>query len=240
MNSISLNHSKQPKSNLTSKQWDGIKNNNNSIVIKEADKGGAVVIMNKEHYMRMVYSQLHDGVTYKRTDQSCDKKVMTNLIKLVQKYHNNLTKEEIDYLTKFNFNTSYIYGLPKVHKSDKIAEAVNEQHSECIRVFEPDDLTLRPVVAGPNCPTKRLSTFIDIIIKPLILHVKSCTRDSIDFLQKCSRTAKESTVICTFDVKSLYTNIPHEVRLQAMNFWLEKHEASINQKPSFWNQSNLS
>ena len=118
MNSISLNHSKQPKSNLTSKQWNGINQlkNNNNIVIKEADKGGAVVIMNKEHYMRMVYSQLHDGVTYKRTDQSCDKKVMINLTKLVQKYHNSLTKKEIDYLTKFNFSTSNFYGLPIVHK----------------------------------------------------------------------------------------------------------------------------
>ena len=86
MNSTSLNRSKQPESNLTSKQWNCINQlkNNNSIVIKEADKGGAVVIMNKEHHMRMVYSQLHDGVTYKRTDQSCDK-VMTNLTKLVQK-----------------------------------------------------------------------------------------------------------------------------------------------------------
>ena len=180
--------------------------------------------------MRMVYSQLQDGVTYKRTDQSCDKKVMTNLTKLVQKYHNSLTKKEIDYLTKFNFTTSNFYGLPKVHKLDKIAEAVNAQHSECIRVFEPDDLTLRLVVAGPNCPTKRLSTFIDIIIKQLILHVKSYITDSIDFLQKCSRTAKESTVICTFEVKSLYTNIPHEFGLQAMNFWPEKHGASINSR----------
>ena len=155
---------------------------------------------------------------------------MTNLTELVQKYHNSLTKKEIDYLTKFNFTTSNFYGLPKVRTLDKIAEAVNAQHSECIRVFEPDNLTLRPVVAGPNCPTKRLITFIDIIIKPLILHVKGYIRDSIDFLQKCSRTAKESTVICTFDVKSLYTNIPHEFGLQAMNFWLKKHEASINSR----------
>ena len=232
MNRISLNHSKQPESNLKSKEWNGINQlkNNKSILIKETDKGGAVVIMNKEHYMRMVYSQLHDGMTYKRTDQSCDKKVMTNLTKLVQKYHNSLTKKEIDYLTKFNFNTSIFCGLPKVHKLDKIAEAVNAQHSECIRVIEPEDLTLRPVVAGPTCPTKRFSTFIDVIIKPLILHAKSYIGGTIDFLQKCSRTAKESTVICTFDVKSLYTNIPHEFVLQAMNFGLEKHGASINSR----------
>ena len=232
MNSISLNHSEQPESHLTYKQWNGINQliNNNSIVIKEANKGGAVVMMNKEHYMRMVYSQLHNGVTYKRTNQFCDTKVMTNLTELVKKYHNSLTKKEIDYLTKFNFNTSNFYGLPKILKSDKNAEAVNKQHSECIPVFEPDDLTLQPVAAGPNCPTKRLSTFKDIIIKSFILHLKSYIRDSIDFLQNCSRTAKESTVIYTFDVKSLHKNISHESGLYAVNFWLEKHGASINSR----------
>ena len=43
-----------------------------------------------------------------------------------------------------------------------------EQNNEYIRVHEPEDLTLRPVLVGPNCPTKRLSTFIDTIIKPLV------------------------------------------------------------------------
>ena len=49
---------------------------------------------------------------------------MTNLTKLVQKYHNSLTKKKIDYLTEFNFNTSNFCGLPKVHKLEKMAEAV--------------------------------------------------------------------------------------------------------------------
>ena len=85
-----------------------------------------------------------------------------------------------------------------------------EQNSEYIKILEPEDLTLRPIVAGPNCPTKRLSKFIDIIIEPLVIHVKSYIRDSIDFLQKCSRSANKKTILCTFDVKSLYANIPHE------------------------------
>ena len=79
-----------------------------------------------------------------------------------------------------------------------------------------------------NCPTKRLSTFIDTIIKPLVLHIKSYIRDSIHFLQKCSRIANDRTVLCTFDVKSLYTNIPHEYGLEAMSYWLNRHQDSLN------------
>ena len=105
-----------------------------------------------------------------------------------------------------------------------------EQNSEYIKTLEPEDLTLCPIVAGPNCPTKRLSKFIHIIIKPLVIHVKSYIRDSIDFLQKCSRSANEKTILCTFDVKSLYTIIPHEYGLRAISFWLDKHHATISSR----------
>ena len=123
---------------------------------------------------------------------------MKELEKLVEKYKNNLTDKEIDYLTNFSYNTSNFYGLPKVHKSDIITQAIMEQNSEHTKILEPEDLTLRPIVAGPNCPTKHLSKFIDIIIKPLVIHVKSYIRDSTDFLQKCSRSANEKKFLCTF------------------------------------------
>ena len=42
--------------------------------------------------------------------------------------------------------------------------------------------------------------------------------------------ANDRTVLCTFDVKSLYTNIPHEYGLEAMNYWLNKHQNSINSR----------
>ena len=35
-------------------------------------------------------------------------------------------------------------------------------------------------------------------------------------------------MLFTFDVKSLYTNIPHEYGLEAMNYWMDKHQDSIN------------
>ena len=42
--------------------------------------------------------------------------------------------------------------------------------------------------------------------------------------------ANDRIVLCTFDVKSLYTNIPHEYGLEAMNYWLNKHQDSINSR----------
>ena len=42
---------------------------------------------------------------------------------------------------------------------------------------------MRPIVAGPNCPTKRLSQLIDIILKPLLIHIKSYVKHNLDFLE---------------------------------------------------------
>ena len=232
LNSLNLDIRKKQKSNLSKEQWNAINQlkNNDGIIIKEADKGGSIVIMTKRHYKKMVYEQLNDNITYRRTNDSCDNKVMKELGKLVEKYKDNLMDKEIDYLINFSHNTSNFYGLPKVHKSDIITQAIMEQNNEYIKILEPEDLTLRPIVAGPNCPTKRLSKFIDIIIKPLVIHVKSYIRDSIDFLQKCSRSANEKTILCRFDVKSLYTNIPHEYGLRAISFWLDRHQATISSR----------
>ena len=46
---------------------------------------------------------------------------------------------------------------------------------------------LRPIVAGPNCPTRRLSNLVDILLKPFLIHIKSYIKDNLDFLKKCSR-----------------------------------------------------
>ena len=129
-------------------------------------------------------------VTCKRTDKSCDKKVFNKMSKLVKKYQSDLTKKEIDYLINFTCQTSNLYGLPKAHKSDITAKAIEEQNSEYIKIHEPGDLTLRRIVADPNCPTKRSSTFIDTIIKPLVLHIKKLYEGQHTFLAKMFKNGK--------------------------------------------------
>jgi hypothetical protein len=50
---------------------------------------------------------------------------------------------EFGYITNFTFTESYFYGLPKVHKSEVISNAILEQHTECIKILNPDDLEFR-------------------------------------------------------------------------------------------------
>ena len=38
----------------------------------------------------------------------------------------------------------------------------------------------------------------------------------------------EDTLLVTFDVLNLYTNIPHTFRLEVLDYWLENHSESLH------------
>ena len=52
--------------------------------------------------------------------------------------------------------------------------------------------------------------------------VSSFVRDDIDFLSLLPSEVKPNSKLVTFDVVSLYTNIPHDLGITAVNFWLDK------------------
>ena len=88
--------------------------------------------------------------------------------------------------------------------------------------------TLRPIVGGPKYPTSHLSNFIDILIKPLVIHVKSHLRDGIEFLNKLPRNVPMETIMTSFDIVSLYTNIPHDLGVEAIDYWIKEYPESIS------------
>ena len=122
---------------------------------------------------------LHDSQTYEEITANKDKNVMKLIKELSGNYSHNLTEKEVNV---FDFKTSGFYGLPKIHKSKIICQEAKAQKKPYTRVRRPVDLKFRPIVAGPRCPTSRLSNFVDILIKPFTLHVQSYLRDTIDFL----------------------------------------------------------
>ena len=95
-------------------------------------------------------------------------------------------------------------------------------------ISELKDLKLRLIVGGPKCPTRKLSNFLDLILKPLTKHVRSNIKDNIEYLKTCKRNVTDDTVLVTFDVCSLYTNIPHEFGLKAIEYFVSYYRQSIN------------
>ena len=91
---------------------------------------------------------------------------------LIKRYENSFLKQEIDYLTNFQHESSNFYSLPKIDKFKTISKAIEEQNPEYILCFQPKDLKLG------------LNNFGDIILKSLLFKIKSYVTDVIDFLKK--------------------------------------------------------
>ena len=224
-------HATAKKSNLTRGEQNDLneQKNDDTIIIKEADKGGATVIMNKTFYRAKVHEMLADNEHYAElTDLNYDDKIIKKIGKLLKKFHQETTKKKKEYLQNFAWKTSNFYGLPKYMK-----EAILQQNSTYIKVQAPPGLKLRPIVACPSSPTHQLSNFIDIVLKPLCEHVPSFIRDDLDFLNHLPETIDEDTLLVSFDVVSLYTSIPHELRLAAIEYWINNFTDSITRSTIF-------
>ena len=112
----------------------------------------------------------------------------------------------------------------------KISKAIEEPNSECISCFQPKDLKLRPIVARHKSTTKLLNNFVDILLKPILSKIKSYVKDDFDFLKKCKRNIIENSKLVSFDVTRLYTSIPHELGLKAIEYWLDKYPELIHSR----------
>ena len=162
------------KPNFTKMENEAIKHlaNDNSFVIKEADKGGATLMMDQAHYKNMVENILTDTNFYEKLDADPSKAEKTKYTTFLKTHKTCLTKKELDYLENFEVKSSNFYGIPKVHKNSQINNKGKNSNSSYIELTDVNDLRLRPIVAGPSCQTHRLSDFIDILLKPYTKHVK--------------------------------------------------------------------
>ena len=207
---------------------------NQSIVIKEADKGSSVIIMDLNYYKEKIKTILNDSQSYENIHSNIDKTVMNKIKKITEKYKGILTEQECKYLSSFESKTSLFYGMPKIHKCESIINAIKCQKKTVITLKDPPDLTFRPIVAGTNCPTHRVSHFVDILLQPFCVYVRSYVRDSLDVLSKLPKIVNDSTALITFDVEALYTNISHDLGLRAIEYWLNAYPQLITRiTPAF-------
>ena len=99
--------------------------------IKEADKGEAVVIMDRDYYESKIIEMLLNPEFYSKISENQDKKnPMQNIKRLLLKHSSVLAEKVADFLSNFDYKESCFFGLPKNHESKLIKDAVAKQNSE--------------------------------------------------------------------------------------------------------------
>ena len=75
----------------------------------------------------------------------------------------------------------------------------------------------RPIVSSCDCPTEKISQFVDIILQEYAKQGRSYIKDSPDFIDKLTDIIlQDDNWLFTMDVSGLYTNIPHTEGLQVI------------------------
>nr|XP_006811186.1 PREDICTED: uncharacterized protein LOC102804718 [Saccoglossus kowalevskii] len=102
---------------------------------------------------------------------------------------NNITKQQRYFLVCNNPSPGKFYMLPKIHKEGS---------------------HFRPIISTINHPTQKISEFVDHYLQPLVTSLESHIKDTTHFLQKLNNLGQipRGSHMGTFDVTSLYTNIP--------------------------------
>ncbi|KAJ1113104.1 hypothetical protein NDU88_001359 [Pleurodeles waltl] len=95
--------------------------NNTRIVIKPADKGGALVIQTIDNYRNECLRLLGDTSNYERLQEDPTIFLKNKIRSMVEQAlaHNWISQKESDFLMNKNPLTQYFYTIPKIHKHPK-------------------------------------------------------------------------------------------------------------------------
>ena len=138
---------------------------NPDLVIKPADKGGAVVIMNRAAYQIECKRLLSDTRTYRPLTSDPSPDLRATITSLAEHALANgwISKRECDFLVCRQPRTPYFYILPKVHK-------------------HPTTPPGRPIVSGIGSILEPLSKFADSFLRPLVQRTSTYLKDTKDIL----------------------------------------------------------
>ena len=205
--------------NLTSEQRvaiDTFKARKNVLMFK-ADKGSAICLLSPEFYKYKVL-QILESRKYEMLPRNIDYFVNLKLQRFVNKFSFFLTAPEKNAITNFDYKSTNIYGLPKIHKSNLVINAVKENQGKYLFLKNPEDLDFRIIFGGPKNPCSGLASLTDALLKPFICKVQSHIKDVFHFINKIPRFQAQDLPfieIISVDIKQMYPSLVKEVGLPA-------------------------
>ena len=206
---------------------------NTDIRITKVDKGGSVLILNRQDYIDSVNTAISDQTLYQQLPTNPDIKAVSRVKTFTKKFRSCFDKKgkEKKYIEDFDFSTANLYGLPKIHKSKAIKSELGNSVNGYLKMNNCKDLKFRLINGCKNSPTSKLSEFIDILLKPFCTKVPSYVRDYVDFLNKLPEVSQNNIDDVTFitcDIINMYPNINIETGVKGVWYWLSKFPELLN------------
>ena len=162
-----------------------------SIVITKPDKGNGVVILDKLDYVSKMNTILSDPTKFTPFRGDIYKKIIAlqdGLNRQIESFKklDLLTNVQVANLRATGSRPGIVYGSPKVHKPGT---------------------PLRPILSTIGTYDYNLSKFLVKLLHQSV-DMTFVIRDTFSFVNKINSFENKNYFMATFDVKSLFTNIP--------------------------------
>ncbi|XP_062579651.1 uncharacterized protein LOC134241631 [Saccostrea cucullata] len=179
-----------------------------NIIIRPADKGSGVVVMDTDKYVDQVENEMLNSSSYSEVKEDRSQQITNKIKKLVNNMHKrgSISTELRHYLLPTEISSGKLQANPKVHKKNH---------------------PLRTIVNGRQHPTEKLAEYVELQLEDANKSLKSYIQDTTDFLRKLStlnQPLPNSSLLFCMDVKSLYPSIPRKEAREVIKRILEERQ----------------
>ena len=137
-------------------------------MIRPADKGSGIVILDKDDYIKKLHSEMEQSKSYEETDADIINETMKRIRKLVNKMHREgvINNELKQYLIPRYPTPCKLKGNPKLHKNNA---------------------SLRTIVSGIDTPTEKFAEVAEHELNDFVINSPTYIRDTTDFISKLKK-----------------------------------------------------
>ena len=173
-------------------------NEKKNLLIVTADKSDKTVIIENTVYRNKMLELLSNSKVYRKIGKCLKFTLQNKNNALVKKWFQNnwIGKSTTQSLTNLNAIPCRIYGLVKTHKPG---------------------MPLRPIVSSINSPFYNMSKYFGNILEKVVGKTGHTVKNSYEFIEFLkSQILPDDFVLSSFDVESMYTNIPIKLALNVI------------------------
>lgn len=203
---------KRTINNLSLAQQSALKNlmEKEDLVIKPSDKGGNVVLMNREDYINMCLHILNNQEWYQQVPAQKLIEARSNYLTIIdQAYQQGLIDKDTREFLEVKWPiTPTFYSLPKVHKN----------------IVNPP---AHPIISGIGSHTQTASQYVDGYLRPHVTSLPSYLKDTLDLLKILEGlTIPQGAILAAIDIEALYSSIPHTKGIEVVSEFLRERDTN--------------